>query len=74
MIRLPRPPRAAPTRRPAAPMSLAHLPPVETRRWTVQRKAALVAAVAQGLVSFEEVRQRYRITLDTFISWHKTHA
>jgi len=53
------------------PMTLASLPPRDTRRWNAHRKAELVAAVHGGLLTIEEVRGRYCIELEEFVSWQR---
>jgi hypothetical protein len=45
----------------ALPMS-DDLPPPNTRRWVVRRKAAVVTAVRSGRIILEEVLQRYALT------------
>jgi hypothetical protein len=45
------------------------LPPPGTTRWTAKRKAAVVAAVAAGLLSMQEACERYSLTLEEFLSW-----
>jgi len=45
------------------------LPPPETRRWVMRRKAQVVAAVRSGLLTFEEACQRYRLSEEEFKSW-----
>lgn len=53
------------------PLTLADLPPPETRRWVVRRKAEVVAAVNGGLLSIEDVLDRYCLTLEEFASWQR---
>lgn len=53
------------------PLTLAMLPPPETTRWVVRRKAEVVAAVNGGLLSIDEVCERYRLTLEEFASWQR---
>ncbi|HUY69175.1 MAG TPA: DUF1153 domain-containing protein [Alphaproteobacteria bacterium] len=45
------------------------LPPPETRRWVMRRKAQVVAAVRSGLLTFEEACQRYRLSEEEFKCW-----
>jgi hypothetical protein len=45
------------------------LPPPETRRWVMRRKAQVVAAVRSQLLTFEEACQRYRLSEEEFKSW-----
>lgn len=47
------------------------LPPPDTRRWVARRKAALVAAVRAGVITFEEACRRYRISPEEFASWER---
>lgn len=54
-----------------APISLADLPPPDTRRWVVHRKALVVCAVRGGLLTVEEACERYRLSLDEFMSWQR---
>lgn len=51
------------------PLSVANLPPVTTNRWVIRRKAEVVAAVNGGLLSLEEACERYKLTIEEFISW-----
>jgi len=37
-----------------SPLTIADLPPTNTRRWVIRRKAEVVAAVRGGLLSLEE--------------------
>lgn len=52
-----------------SPLTIADLPPTNTRRWVIRRKAEVVAAVRGGLLSFEEACSRYRLTVEEFLSW-----
>ena len=52
-----------------APLTMADLPPRDTKRWVIRRKAVLVAAVRGGLLSLEEACERYTLTVDEFLSW-----
>lgn len=53
------------------PLTLADLPPANTRRWVVRRKAEVVAAVNGGLLSIDDVLARYGLTLEEFASWQR---
>lgn len=53
------------------PLTLADLPPPHTRRWVVRRKAEVVAAVNGGLLSIDDVLERYDLTLEEFASWQR---
>jgi len=52
---------------------MADLPPVNTRRWVVRRKAAVVAAVQSGKITFEEACRRYELSEEEFRSWQRTY-
>lgn len=54
-----------------APLTLRDLPPTETERWVIRRKAEVVAAVRGGLLTLEEACERYRLTTDEFLAWQK---
>ena len=53
------------------PLTLEMLPSPDTRRWVVRRKAEVVAAVNGGLLTIEEVCERYRVTLEEFAAWQR---
>ena len=50
-------------------MSRADLPPVDTRRWVASRKAAVVKAVACGLISRDEAKARYALSEEELKGW-----
>ena len=47
------------------------MPPVNVRRWTVRRKAAVVYAVRSGLLSVEDAATRYRLSQEELQSWER---
>ncbi len=53
------------------PLTLDSLPPPSTTRWVVRRKAEVVAAVNGGLLTIDEVCERYGLTLEEFASWQR---
>ena len=53
------------------PLTIASLPSPDTTRWVVRRKAEVVAAVNGGLLSIDEVCERYSLTLEEFASWQR---
>jgi hypothetical protein len=53
------------------PLTLASLPPPATTRWGGRRKAEVVAAVNGGLLSVDEVCDRYSLSLEEFASWQR---
>lgn len=50
---------------------LSDLPPPSTRRWVVRRKAQVVNAVAQGVLTLEEACARYNLSVEEFLSWQR---
>jgi Protein of unknown function (DUF1153) len=52
-----------------SPLTIADLPPPNTVRWVMRRKALVIAAVRGGLLSLEEACGRYMLTADEFLSW-----
>lgn len=48
---------------------LDRLPPADTRRWVMRRKAQVVAAVRNGLLTFNEACERYSLSEEEFRSW-----
>ncbi|WP_137387594.1 DUF1153 domain-containing protein [Rhodoligotrophos defluvii] len=55
-----------------SPLTIADLPPPNTRRWVIRRKAEVVAAVRGGLLSIEDACNRYRLTVEEFLSWQRS--
>ncbi|KQM62166.1 MULTISPECIES: CtrA inhibitor SciP [unclassified Sphingomonas] len=53
------------------PLTIDSLPPPETTRWVVRRKAEVVAAVNGGLLSVDDVCQRYNLSAEEFASWQR---
>ena len=45
------------------------LPPPNTRRWVVRRKAAVVVAVDNGKITFEQACQVYQLSEEELLSW-----
>ncbi len=52
-------------------LTLADLPSPSTKRWVMRRKAEVVAAVNGGLLTIDEVLERYGLTLEEFASWQR---
>jgi hypothetical protein len=52
-----------------SPLTVADLPPLNTQRWVIRRKAEVVAAVRGGLLSLEEACNRYTLTVEEFLAW-----
>ena len=53
------------------PLTLDDLPPANTRRWVVRRKAEVVAAVKGGLLSADDACARYGLSLEEFTGWQR---
>ena len=54
-----------------ARLTLGDLPPADTERWVIRRKAEVVAAVRGGLLSVEDACRRYRLTDEEFAGWQQ---
>jgi hypothetical protein len=52
-------------------LSLADLPPPDTKRWVPRRKAEIVAAVRGGILSLDDACERYALTVEEFLSWQR---
>ncbi|MEO1640704.1 MAG: DUF1153 domain-containing protein [Pseudomonadota bacterium] len=50
-------------------MTRADLPSEKTRRWVASRKAAVVKAVAAGLIMRKEALERYSLSDEEFAEW-----
>ena len=51
------------------PLTIEDLPPPETKRWVIRRKAEVVAGVRNGLISLEDACNRYKLSVEEFLSW-----
>src|SRR5436305_4256741 len=47
------------------------LPPANTKRWVIRRKAEVVAAVRSGVISLEDACNRYKLSMEDFLSWQR---
>ncbi len=56
---------------PAGMPTLDSLPPADTERWVIRRKAEVVAAVHNGLIGLDEACERYRISVEEFLNWEQ---
>ena len=52
-------------------LTLDALPPQGIKRWVARRKAEVVAAVNGGLLTIDEVCERYSLTTEEFASWQR---
>jgi hypothetical protein len=50
-------------------LTLADLPPRDTRRWVASRKAVVVAAVEHGLITRQTALDRYSLSDEEFDLW-----
>ena len=53
------------------PMTINDLPPPGTQRWVMRRNAEVVAGVRAGLITLEEACERYKLSVEEFLSWQK---
>ena len=52
-------------------LTLADLPPSETRRWVASRKAVVIQAVEHGLISRKAAMERYSLSEEEFDLWRQ---
>ena len=50
---------------------MTELPPANTRRWVARHKAAVVAAVSNGVITIEEACRRYHMSEEEFFAWRR---
>ncbi len=53
------------------PLTVDSLPPANTTRWVIRRKAEVVAAVRNGLIGLDEACERYRLSAEEFLNWER---
>ena len=53
------------------PLTLDQLPPADTARWVVRRKAEVLAAIHGGLIGRTEACMRYRISEEELRLWER---
>jgi Protein of unknown function (DUF1153) len=51
--------------------ALEDLPPPDTPRWNIRRKAEVVAGGRAGLLSLDEACARYTLSVEEFLSWQR---
>jgi Protein of unknown function (DUF1153) len=51
-------------------ITFAQLPPRELKSWLPRHKAIVVAAVRNGLLTFDEACRRYGPYAEEYLSWH----
>ncbi len=47
------------------------LPPPNTKRWVIRRKAEVVAAVRGGVLTLDEACHRYTLSVEEFLAWQR---
>ena len=47
------------------------LPPPNTRRWTIRRKAAVLQALRSGALTLEQARERYALSVEEIRAWER---
>lgn len=47
------------------------LPPPDTKRWVVRRKAAIVNAVRNGEMNIEDACRHYGLSTEEFAAWER---
>ena len=57
--------------RPSAEYRDFDLPPPDTKRWVIRRKAVIVNAVRTGVISLEEVCRQYELSEEEFLAWER---
>ena len=50
---------------------LNELPPPDTKRWVISRKATVVAAVQNGAITLDDVCRLYDISVEEFFIWQE---
>lgn len=50
---------------------LHELPKPDSKRWTCAMKADVLTAVRDGLLTLEQACERYRMTVDEYLSWQR---
>jgi len=55
-------------------LTVKDLPPSDTVRWVVRRKAELVAAIRGGLLSLDDACERYQLSEEELESWKDSLA
>jgi len=50
---------------------MTELPPANTRRWVARRKAAVLVAVSNGVLTIEEACRRYHMSEEELLAWQR---
>lgn len=51
--------------------ALAELPPPDTVRWVARRKAQVVRAVRDGVLTLDDACERYSLSVEEFCAWQR---
>ncbi len=52
-------------------LTVESLPPPDTTRWVIRRKAEVVVAVRNGLIGLDDACERYRLSAEEFLNWER---
>jgi hypothetical protein len=55
------------------PRPTPELPPPNVKRWTIRRKAGVLNAIANGVLTREEACRHYQISEEELASWQQTY-
>ncbi len=55
-------------------LTIDNLPPPNTKRWVISRKAEVVSAVRQGLIGLDDACKRYCLSAEEFLNWEQLIA
>ncbi len=55
-------------------LAMSDLPPTSTTRWTNLRKGTVLQAIEQGLISADDARKRYRLSIEELAEWQTSFA
>jgi hypothetical protein len=47
------------------------LPVINTRRWTIRRKAAVLEALRSGTLTLEQASERYALSVEELRAWER---
>lgn len=53
-------------------LTLDGLPSPDNSRWTIRRKAEVVAALKGGLLTIDEACDRYSLAVEEIVSWQRS--
>jgi hypothetical protein len=56
------------------PLTIESLPPPNTIRWVIRRKAEVVVAVRNGLIGLDDACETYRLSAEEFLNWEQLIA